>query len=556
MPDRGSHACDGVDDNPRVSEYDGGGPLLPGLGGQSGALLDAVVAISSDLDLRGVLTRIVEAATALTGARYGALGVVGAEEFLVEFVTTGLSEDERVGIGDLPHGRGILGLLITEPRPIRLRNLSEHASSYGFPPNHPPMTTFLGVPVRIRGTVFGNLYLTEKAGGGEFSDTDEQLVVALASVAGLVIENARAYGVSERRRRWLEASASLTDTLAQPAEQRVALDQVARFARGPAAARATAIAGPAAGPDGLEGGVVEIRALACGSEEDPDRVRGEIVEVVQRLASWELTDPVDVHLDRAGATVVPLRAHLAPSGLLVALIDAGEMRLRDADDRELLLSFADHAALMLDRGQAMREREDLAVLSDRERIARDLHDLVIQRLFATGMQLQAASIRALNDDVRVRLDRAVSELDATIRDVRATIFELQSPTTGSLRGQLRSLVREYQAVLGFTPAVRTHGPVDTAVPEMVGEQVLAVCREALSNVARHARATHVVVELVVAAAELSLVVQDDGVGLAADARHSGLRNADERAKELGGVLKLEQAEPRGLRLRWQVPLAT
>src|SRR5215213_8993169 len=547
MPDRGSHACDGVDDNPRVSEYDGGGPLLPGLGGQSGALLDAVMAISSDLDLRGVLTRIVEAATALTGARYGALGVVGAEEFLVEFVTTGLSEDERVGIGDLPHGRGILGLLITEPRPIRLRNLSEHASSYGFPPNHPPMTTFLGVPVRIRGTVFGNLYLTEKAGGGEFSDTDEQRVVSLASVAGLVIENARAYGVSERRRQWLEASASLTDTLEQPVEQQVALEQIAMFARAPAGARATAIAGAG---DGL----VEIRALACGPEEDPEEIRGQIMEVLERLGTSELTDPVDVHLDRAGATVVPLRAHLAPSGLLVALIDDGQMRLRDVDDRELLASFADHAALTLDRGQAMREREDLAVLSDRERIARDLHDLVIQRLFATGMQLQAASIRALNDDVGLRIDRAVAELDATIRDVRATILELQSPAAGSLRGELRSLVREYQAVLGFTPAVRTHGPVDTAVPEMVGEQVLAVCREALSNVARHARATHVVVELVVDGKELSLVVQDDGVGLAPDATHSGLRNADQRARAMGGGLSLEEAAPRGLRFHWQVPL--
>ena len=523
------------------------GPLLPGLRGQSRALLDAVMAISSDLDLRGVLSRIVEAATVLTEARYGALGVVGAEEFLVEFVTTGLTGDERLRIGDLPHGRGILGLLITDPRPIRLGNLSDHPSSYGFPPNHPPMTTFLGVPVRIRGTVFGNLYLTEKA-GGEFSDTDEQLVVSLASVAGLVIENARAYGVSERRRQWLEASASLTDTLQQPVEQDVALERIAMFARSPAGARATAIAGAA---DGL----VEIRALACGPDEDPTQVRGQILAILERLGTSELTDPVDVHVDRTSATVVPLRAHLAPSGLLVALIEDGEMRLRDVDDRELLLSFADHAALTLDRGQAMREREDLAVLSDRERIARDLHDLVIQRLFATGMQLQAASIRVQNDDVRGRIDRAVTDLDATIRDVRATIFELQSPTAGSLRGELRSLVREYQAVLGFAPAVRTHGPVDTAVPEAARDHVLAVCREALSNVARHARATHVVVELVVDGDRLSLVVQDDGVGLAPDAAHSGLRNAAQRARAMGGVLTLEDAAPHGLRFHWQVSLA-
>jgi signal transduction histidine kinase len=507
------------------------------------------MAISSDLDLQGVLTRIVEAATVLTEARYGALGVVGAEEFLVEFVTTGISEEERRRIGDLPHGRGILGLLITDPRSIRLGDLTEHPSSYGFPPNHPPMASFLGVPVRIRGTVFGNLYLTEKAGGGEFSDTDEQLVGALASVAGLLIENARAYGASERRREWLEASASLTDTLEGRVDQQVALDQIAAFARAPARARATAIAG-------IVDGSVEVRAVACASGEDPGHVRGEITEVLEQLASSEVTGPVDVDLGTAGATVVPLRAHLAPSGLLVALMDANEMRMGDAEARELLLSFADHAALTLDRGQAVYEREELAVLSDRERIGRDLHDLVIQRLFATGMQLQAASIRAVSDDVRGRIDRSVAELDATIRDVRATIFELQSPTTGSLRGELRALAREYQPVLGFAPVVRTHGPVDTAVPEALREHLLAVCREALSNIARHARATHVAVELVVEGDEVSLMVQDDGVGLGAGATHSGLRNALERARALGGDLKLEDAVPRGLRFTWWAPLSS
>ncbi len=192
----------------------------PDLPGSTEALLDAVMAISSDLDLHNVLSRIVEAATTLTDARYGALGVVGPENYLVEFVTTGLSDDQRHRIGDLPHGRGILGLLITDPQPIRLKNLADHPSSFGFPPNHPPMGSFLGVPVRIRGTVFGNLYLTEKAGGGEFTDTDEQLCVALAGVVGVVIENARAYGLSERRRAWLEAAATLPETLEPPIDWR------------------------------------------------------------------------------------------------------------------------------------------------------------------------------------------------------------------------------------------------------------------------------------------------------------------------------------------------
>ena len=180
----------------------------PALPGPAQALLEAVMAISSDLDLHAVLTRIVRSATELTGATYGALGVIGPDgENLVDFVTTGIGAHQRELIGDLPRGHGILGLLIEHPEAIRLEDLSAHPSSYGFPPNHPPMTTFLGVPVRIRGTVFGNLYLTEKAGGTAFTAQDELLVRGLATAAGFVIENARAYGLSERRRQWLEASA-------------------------------------------------------------------------------------------------------------------------------------------------------------------------------------------------------------------------------------------------------------------------------------------------------------------------------------------------------------
>ncbi len=217
-------------------------PVLPG---PAQALLDAVTAISSDLDLRGVLLRIVEAATELTGARYAALGVIGADRTLVEFVTTGIGPEQHRLIGDLPRGRGILGLLIDEPEVIRMADLSAHPQSTGFPPNHPPMTTFLGVPVRIRGTVFGNLYLTEKAGGEPFSEQDQLLVEALARTAGFVIENARVYGLSERRRQWLEASAELADALQPPVDLERALRRITQAARSLSGARATAVLGPA-----------------------------------------------------------------------------------------------------------------------------------------------------------------------------------------------------------------------------------------------------------------------------------------------------------------------
>ena len=514
------------------------------LPGSSQMLLDAVMALSADLDLHSVLERIVESATALTGARYGALGVLGPDENLGEFLTTGIPGREHDLIGDLPHGRGILGLLITDPRPLRLSDLTQHPASYGFPAHHPPMTSFLGVPVHIRGTVFGNLYLTEKEGGGDFTDTDERLVVALASAAGLVIENARAYGLSERRRQWLEAAAGLTDALQPPVEWDLALQQISTTARRVGQAWATAVVSP--GADG------EVRALAC-EPRDVERALSLVDDAVRLVGADRLVDAVDVSLGTMTASVVPLRVRLAAGGTLVSVFDTDEERLRDVDDRELLISFADHAALALDRALAVGDRELLAVMSDRERIARDLHDTVIQRLFAVGMQLQAVSLTG-SPELGERLRASVKDVDDTIRDIRATIFELQTQVGQTLRGDLQALAREYVAPLGFSPTVRTSGPLDTVVPDVLREQLLPVVREALSNVARHAQATRAEVEVVVDGDLLYVTVIDDGVGLGHDVRQSGLRNARERARLLGGDLELSPAEPHGLVLRWHAPL--
>lgn len=517
------------------------GPDLPV---DARALLDAVVAISSDLDLHSVLDRIVVSACRMTGARYGALGVLGHSGGLVDFVTSGLTDEQHAAIGELPRGKGILGLLIEEPHPLRLRLLQAHPASYGFPPGHPPMETFLGVPVRIRGTVFGNLYLTEKAGGTTFTEQDEQLLDALARAAGFVIDNARSFARSERRRQWLEASAAIVESLQPPVQLDAALGRIVLGALGVSGALAVAVV-----QRSEDGYAVE---AADGSEAGIlDALVEELEEHIQRSETH--ADLVVVRRGELGTVVlVPLRAHLVDTGVLMVVLGAGRGTLA-ADEAELLASFADQASLALDRAQAVSDREELMLVTDRDRIARDLHDLVIQRLFATGLHLQGARRTATGDDIKARLDDAVADLDVTIRDIRSTIFDLRLPHLASLRADLRGVVKEYVPVLGFTPLVRTSGPVDTAVAPGTGAQMLAVLREALSNVARHAEANAAVVEVEISGSEVTLRVTDNGQGLPAERRESGLRNVRRRAADLGGRVRFLEEEPHGTRLEWTVP---
>jgi signal transduction histidine kinase len=517
---------------------------VPELPGSAKALLDAVIAISSDLDLHSVLSRIVVSATELTGAGFGALGIIGDDGELADFITTGIEPHARERIGELPRGRGILRLLIDEPEALRLDDLGAHPASYGFPPHHPTMITFLGVPVRIRGTVFGNLYLTQKAGGVPFTEPDEVLVLALASAAGFVIDNARAFGLSERRRQWLEASAALVDTLQPPVDLDDALELITNSVRSVSRAEAAAVVEV---PDEGSPTIVAMDGSAR------DQIPGLLDAIAVGMRGGSRTTVVELPAGDLRALTIPLRAHLAAPGVLVALFERSH-RPDEREERELLLWFADQAALALDRAQALEDRAELAVISDRDRIARDLHDVVIQRLFATGLQLEG--VRTLRDSSEVmgRIDKAVDALDQTITDIRSTIFELQDRPAGSLRAEIRALAAEYVPVLGYTPTVRTVGPVDTAVPESIGNELLPVLREAVSNIARHAHGDHAEIEVRADAGELWLTVTDDGVGLPEHRRESGLRNARRRAQALDGSLELTALE-HGTRFVWRVPLA-
>jgi signal transduction histidine kinase len=362
-------------------------------------LLRAVISVGSDLDLTATLQRIVESATELSDARYGALGVIDPTgTFLSEFLTVGIDADTRAAIGDLPKGHGILGLLIRDPRPIRLPDLREHPDSFGFPPSHPEMHSFLGVPVSVRGEVFGNLYLTDKRSGDAFTDIDEELVVALAAAAGVAVDNAR--------------------------------------------------------------------LLA--------RVR------------------------------------------------------------------------------------DVALIEDRERIAMDLHDTVIQQLFAVGLSLQATIRRLGDDDAARRIQLAVDDLDTTIKRIRSTIFALESPSAGAspnLRQRVLSLTSELRPTMGIPIDVMFDGPIDSVTDSHIADEVVIVLREALSNIVRHAHADHVEVRLLATGDEITLRVEDDGGGPGERSEKGrGLLNMASRAERFGGVSELRPRDGGGALLEWRARL--
>jgi signal transduction histidine kinase len=362
-------------------------------------LLDAIVSVGSELDLSVMLRRIVEAAAELVDARYAALGVLDpSRTALAEFITVGLTPEEETAIGDPPAGRGILGLLIVDPHPLRLDDLTAHPDSFGWPEHHPPMTSFLGVPVPVRGEAFGNLYLCDKRSGEPFTEADEQLVAGLAAAAGVAVEHARLH----------------------------------------------------------------------------EKVR------------------------------------------------------------------------------------ELSVLADRERIARDLHDTVIQRIFATGLALQAVAARVEDPAVADRLQAAVDDLDETVRHIRTTIFELQAKRLPgrSVRQEVLGMAAETAEVLGFDPVVRFDGPIDLALPAEVADNLLATVREALANVVKHARTPHLEISLVVREGRVVLDVLDEGVGLPPELRADGqgIKNLRARAEQLGGRMDVDDRDTGGVALRWAVPL--
>lgn len=518
------------------------------------ALLDAVLAIGSDLDLRGVLRRIVETSCRLTGAEYGVLGTVDPSHpfepddeqgAFIDLITHGVSEEEIARIGAMPAGHGLLGAVPEQRRPIRVEHLTDHPDSVGYPAHHPPIDRFLGAPVPVGGHAFGHLYLGKRADAEPFTPTDQALVDALARAAGVTIANARAYEESERRRTWLHAAEQVSAVLAPAVTVEDVIQQMVTSLQQVSRARSVAVVRST-------GGVLEVDAVAGDTEGLPallDAVADEVRRADETGEAFRLQQDADLV-----TIVVPMRTQLAQSGVLVGHHMTGIAAPR-ADELDLIRAFADQLGVALDRAAAFRERHELLLAKDRDRIARDLHDLVIQRLFATGMQLQSA-VRLDPDDLRSRVGDAITELDVAIRDLRSTIFELGRGGSGALLDSVRALLRDYAAVLGFVPLLRSSGPVDHAVQAVTADQLLLALRETLSNVARHARASAATVELSAGAAWLTLKVSDDGRGFDPDAvvAGRGLGNLRHRAESLGGELRVTSAPEGGTTVEWTVPV--
>ncbi|MFI1169553.1 GAF domain-containing protein [Streptomyces sp. NPDC020801] len=532
------------------------------------SLLEAVLSVGRELELEQALHSIVDAAATLVDAEYAALGVIGPDgRLLSAFHTFGVGEEDIARIGPYPEGHGILGELIRNPEPLRLAKLSEHAASYGFPPNHPPMSTFLGVPIRVRDQVFGNLYLTEKRGGLEFDEEDESVLSTLAVAAGVAIDNARLYEESRLRERWLQASAEITRSLMSGSEPNDVLALIAERAREITGAALAVVAVPMPGTDALS---VD---LAIGREADAHR--GLVLPVDDSLIgrAFSSAAPVtslDVSRDERVSVAGPPRfADLGPAvavpigtgegvrGVVLLVRETGRAPFTEKET-DPLRGFAAQAAVAMELAERRQDAEQIALLEDRDRIARDLHDLAIQRLFATGMTLQSAGRFIDHAGAKERVLRAVDDLDETIKIIRSTIFGLRThgdEAAPGLRARAVRVAGEAGRVLGFAPSLRMEGLLDTDVPRDIADHVVAVLSESLTNIARHAHADRAEVVLETDGRTVRLTVTDNGVGIPAEGRRSGLRNMAERARKLGGDLKWTSPSTGGTVLEWRVPMA-
>lgn len=527
-----------------------------------GGLVEAMLAVTAGLDLDVTLRTIVHTARELLDARYAALGVRGRGKELEAFIYEGIDEATRQLIGPLPQGLGVLGVLISEPTPIRLENIHDHPASVGFPPNHPPMRSFLGVPVRIRQEVYGNLYLTEKTSGQPFSEDDEVLAEALAAAAGIAIDNARLYEQSRARQSWIEATRDIATELLSGTDPSRVFQAIADEALKLTGANTAFVAVP----DDNEIPAEEVNTLfvteiAGESLVSADRVAPISVADTAVGAAFRTQEPYQCDVfdgvpglvDDAGpALVLPLHAGGSVAGILVTLRRQGSPSFTE-DQLDMAAAFAGQAALAWQLASTQRQMQELNVLTDRDRIARDLHDHVIQRLFAIGLAIQGTIPRARSSDVQQRLSNTVDDLQAVIQEIRTAIFDLHGGAAGTtrLRQRLNEIVEQFTNT-ELRMSVQFIGPLSVIEPSLA-DHAEAVVREAVSNAVRHSGAGELVI-VVRVEDDLCLTISDNGCGMGENTATSGLVNLRTRAEQVGGELSVDSAPSGGTVLRWSAPL--
>ncbi|MGH3633388.1 GAF domain-containing sensor histidine kinase [Mycobacterium sp.] len=522
-------------------------------------LIEAMLAVTAGLELDTTLRSIVHTATNLVDAQYGALEVHDQTKHMLHFVFEGIDDETVRRIGEFPQGRGVVGLLLDDPKPLRLDDIAEHPASVGFPAHHPPMRTFLGVPIRIRDEVLGNLYLAEKANGQRFSEDDEVLVQALAAAAGIAIANARLYQQAKARQSWIESTRDIATDLLSGAEPATVFRRVAEQALKLTGADAAVVAIPAgdqpAAEDVAELLVVETVGDAVAS------AAGQTIAVADTAVGDAFAKRDPQRVDRIGfdgvdagpALILPLRAADAVAGVVVVLRDSNAVAFTQ-EQLDMMAAFADQAALAWQLATTQRRIRELDILTDRDRIARDLHDHVIQRLFAVGLALQGTVAHARYREVRQRLLTVVDDLQEIVQEIRVAIFDLHGGPPGAthLRQRLDDAIGQF-ADSGVRTTVQFVGPL-SVVDAGLADHAEAVVTEAVSNAVRHAEATEVSVDIRVAD-ELCIDVVDNGRGIAGPITESGLANLRHRAEEAGGELSLTNAVGGGTAVHWSAPLS-
>jgi two-component system, NarL family, sensor histidine kinase DevS len=531
-------------------------------------LVEAILAVTSGLRLDETLRTIVHTAIELVDARYGALGVRGDDRVrgddhgLFAFVYEGIDAHTREMIGPLPAGHGVLGVLIDDPQPIRLNDIAQHPASVGFPPHHPPMHTFLGVPVRVRGEVFGNLYLTEKQNGQPFSDDDEVLVEALAAAAGIAIDNARLYERSEASQSWIAATRDIGTQLLAGTDPGTVFRLIAEEAVTLTGADLALVVMPT-DPEAPDSEVTELVLADMAGAGVPDAAAADTMPVagtsvgrafLQRTPQRLDTFDVDVGLiDAAGpALVLPLRTTDTVAGVIVILRRTGAYPFSD-EQFDMMAGFADQAALAWQLAVTQRRMRELDLQTDRDRIARDLHDHVIQRLFAVGLALQGTIPRVRASEVQQRLSQAVDDLQGVIQDIHTAIFDLHGGSSGATRLRQR-LDRAIAAFAGseLHTTVQYSGPL-SVVDAVLADHAEAVVKEAVSNAVRRADASQLTIHIDVADG-LSIDVIDNGKGTSDEITASGLANLRQLARKANGTFTIQAVPEGGTRQRWSAPL--